>query len=144
MIKKLSKMLVLTLMCTMIFMRTAHAGAESYTFMLANTGTTYKNYSKSTNVKTILSNDWTMYVQSITAPGPYGISFCPVQCTSSRSVVKKCTSSARWIKTIGYAQTPYASGDAKLTRYMLGARQDDDYNSSFNSKGLWNADVIKY
>lgn len=36
----------------------------------------------------------------------------------------------------------YAAGDASITTYKLGARQDDSYFSTFKSSGWWNADKL--
>ena len=38
--------------------------------------------------------------------------------------------------------TAYAAGDASITTYKLGARQDDSYYSTFESSGWWNADKL--
>lgn len=43
----------------------------------------------------------------------------------------------------GYGTTAYASGDASITTYKLGARQDDSYISTFKSIGWWNADRLR-
>lgn len=43
----------------------------------------------------------------------------------------------------GYGTTAYASGDASITTYKLGARQDDSYISTFKSTGWWNADRLR-
>lgn len=46
-------------------------------------------------------------------------------------------------KLAEYRTTAYASGDASITTYKLGARQDDSYISTFKSTGWWNADRLR-
>jgi hypothetical protein len=142
MFKKISKVLVTTAMCTLLMASSVFAGKAYYSFSLGNTGTAIENFSISKNDKTILANPWTLKVTSITCSGQYGVRFAPAMVNSSGNVTRVCTQSAVWRSGTGYGTTAYASGDAALTTYKLGARQDDSYYSTFKSAGWWNADKL--
>lgn len=138
MIKKLSKMLVLTLMCAMVFMGTVHAADKSFSFTLVNTGQRYINFSKNYNKKEYSSDPWTVKVSTITCYGNYGMSFCPAKYVSGTTTA--CKSSAMWVNSRGTHYGKYASGDNSLVNYKLGVRQDDDFSTSFKASGTFNAD----
>lgn len=142
MFKKFSKILVTTAMCTLLMASSVFAGKAYYSFTLGNTGTAIENFSASKNDKTILSNPWTLKVTSMTCSGQYGIRFAPAMVNSAGKVTRVCTQSATWRSGTGYGTVAYASGDAALTTYKLGARQDDSYYSTFKSGGWWNADKL--
>lgn len=142
MLKRISKILLTAGLCTMLFAGNAYAGKAYYSFYLSNTGTTFTSYSVSTNKKTIVSNPWTLKVESINCSGPYGIRFAPAQATSSGTLVRVCPQSAIWKNSTGYSNVNYASGDASLTYYKLAARQDNSYSNRFSSNGWWNADRL--
>ena len=121
---------------------TVQAGTKAkFDFTLGNTGTKYTRKSSSTNTKTILSDPWTLNVSTISYAGPYGISFCPAQC-SGTTITRTCTKSAIWRHAKGYKTIKYGSGDAAMKTYRLLARQDSDYYSIFKSSGWWNADKL--
>lgn len=142
MLKKISKGIVLSLLCTFILASTAYAGKAYYSFTLGNTGTTISNFSTSTNNKTIQSNPWTLKIMSITCSGNYGIRFAPAKYNTTTKVATPCTQSATWRNGTGYGTTKYAAGDASITTYKLGARQDDSFHSTFKAAGWWNADRL--
>lgn len=142
MLKRISKILLTAGLCTMLFAGNAYAGAVGYDFTLQNTGSTIKNFSTTKNQKTILSNPWTLKVRNISSFGPYGIRFAPAQIDSKGKVTKVCAQSAIWKNSAGYSNVNYASGEAALTYYRLGARQDNSYNGVFRASGWWNADRL--
>lgn len=142
MFKKISKFLFTTAMCTALMAGTVCAGKAYYNFTLGNTGTSIQTFSSSNN-KTILSNPWTLKVTYMNCSGMYGIRFAPAIINSSTGAVARvCTKSGVWRSGTGYGTTAYASGDAVLATYKLGARQDDSYQFQFQSSGWWNADKL--
>ena len=143
MLNKIAKGILLSLMCTFIFTGNAYAGKAFYVFSLGNSGTTINHFSSSTNNKTIQSNPWTLKINSITCIGNYGIRFAPAKYNTTTKVASPCTKSGTWRNGTGYGTTAYASGDASITTYKLGARQDDSYISTFKSTGWWNADRLR-
>lgn len=142
MLKNVSKGIVLLLMCTFILASTAYAGKAYYSFSLGNTGSTINHFSASTNDKIIQSNPWTLKITSITCIGNYGIRFAPAKYNKVTKVATPCAQSATWRNGTGYGTTAFAAGDASITTYKLGARQDDSYYSTFRSGGWWNADRL--
>lgn len=143
MLKKLARVLVMTALCTVLVAGSALGGTKcKYDFTLGNTGTTISKFSETYNEKKYISNPWTLYVESIGTSGSYGIRFAPAKSNGSGNVVKVCTQSGVWRTSTGYGTVAYASDDATLTTYKLGARQDDSYTSSFTSSGWWNADKL--
>lgn len=141
--KKLSRILVAVALCTMLVSGPVSAATRAYySFELENTGQNYVHYSTSRNQKVYTSNPWTLKVNSIYCVGNNGIRFIPVQCTSSGAIVRKCTQSGVWRSGTGYGTVAFASGDAALTYYKLGARQDDDYIANFRAAGWFNADRV--
>ena len=134
--KKLSKMLVLTLMVTMIYMSSVNAADIGFSFKLGNTGSSYVRVSSSDNKKLYTSDPWTIKISTINTSGPYGISFCPYK--SAAGVA--CTQSSAWIKTMGTQHINYYSGDVAKIRYKVAARQDNSYWNLFTASGKFNAD----
>lgn len=136
MIKKLSKILVMTLMLTMIFCSSADAADVSFSFSLGNTGKHYMHISSEKNKKTILTDDWTAKIKNIYCIGNWGISLCPYKADAK----VRCTRSSAWFKTKEEKAIGYASGDAALINYKVCGRQDDIYTGTFTISGKFNAD----
>lgn len=142
--KKVSRILVAAALCTMLVSGPVSAATLAhFSFILENTGQEYSHYSGSMNKKVYISNPWTLKVQEISCSGPYGIRFIPVQCSSSGAIGKKCTQSGIWKSGTGYNTVAFASGEAALMNYKLGARKDDDYHAGyFKAEGWFNADRV--
>lgn len=147
MFKKLLKFFVTTAMCMMLMAGTAFAATyySSYnTGSLYNQGTSYYYWIGAYNTKTDVSQPWTLNVESITCRGDYGIRFVPVKPDGKGSYVN-CTQSGRWRNSTGWGTVAWATGDAELVQYQLGARRDDNslYGGAFSSTGKWSSDEIK-
>ncbi|MGN0154608.1 MAG: hypothetical protein ACI4A3_09155 [Lachnospiraceae bacterium] len=146
MMKKIRKMTLFVLLCAILLSGTVYAASRpGFNFSLTNSGQSYNKISDTYNKKTIKTDPWTLYINSITCSGTYGISFCPVRYNSStNAIIKKCTSSSIWRHSTGGIQVGYASGDAYLSDYRLAARMDDSYHTTFKAAGWFNADKVTY
>lgn len=146
MVKKLlSKIFLSMVMCTLLVAGPVSAATlVPYNFELGNTGTNITHFSSGYNKKVYSSDPWTLKVKSITyASGSYGVRFVPVQYDIyTASNEKICTQSGVWRNGAGYTTVAFSSSDAALTNYKLGARQDDDYYSTFKASGWFNADKV--
>lgn len=144
MIKKLlSKMVLTTVLCTLLMVSTVSAANASFDFKLCNTGTSVTHFSTKYNKKVYTSHPWTLKVDSITAAG-YGVRYMPAKYNTSTGNSVACTQSGVWKSTTGGLHVSYAASDAALTNYTVGVRQDDDYYWSFYTKGWFNADSVSY
>lgn len=146
MLRKIARVLVMTALCTVLVAGSAFAEIATkqceYSFTLGNTGTSITHLSDTTNQKKYTSNPWTLYVRSIASSGSYGVRFAPAKVTANEELISVCTQSGVWRASTGYGTVSYASGDAVLGYYKLGARQDDSFTYSFTTSGWWNADKL--
>lgn len=140
--KRIKKFITYVMCGVVLISGSVFAENKSFSFSLTNSGTQYQKLSTTYNKKTIKSDPWTIKVNSITCAGNYGVSFCPVKYKANKNtIVKYCTSSARWINGTGGAKTTkFASQDAAIIEYKLAARMDDDYHTTFKAAGWFNAD----
>jgi hypothetical protein len=146
MLKKFVKLFVTTAMCTLLVAGTALAATKTNfstgSLRVDALGNAIVKETGSYNYKTVSTQPWSMNITSISSQGDYGIRFFPAKVDGS--VITYCAQSAIWRHTAGWVDVAYQTGDARVGRYELCARRDNNriYTGTFSASGWWSADRV--
>lgn len=137
--KKMSKVLVVTMLVSMICTMAAQAAFPEFLFDVYNTGQTFSNnVYGTTNQKTYAGEEWSFSVSRIYISDNrigYGIAMRVVNVNTGNA------SMHRWASQRGSYQGGWYDGGPCGT-YKLQGRMDDDLSGHIDTQGYWNADII--
>lgn len=118
----------------------ASAANEYFFFSLQNTDTSYNVCTLHSNTKAYKNDSSTVHTYYVTTPG-YGMAFCMKHYNGSTYITDTVTSPGQWLNNSGTIHPPYLSDHAVVGRsYCVAARNDNDYNGTYTSAGVFNSD----